>query len=116
MFKNNKNIQTVTFATRTLGLTIGRYAFYGCTNLENIEFPAQLTSIEYEAFENCTKITQITIPRAVTFIGNYAFDGWTADIYLEITRAEFEANKSNFGGLTSSFFKGTIICSDEVTR
>ena len=84
--------------------------------MENIEFPAQLTSIEYEAFENCTKITQITIPRAVTFIGNYAFDGWTADIYLEITRAEFEANKSNFGGLTSSFFKGTIICSDEVTR
>ena len=116
VFKNNKNIQTVTFATRTLGLTIGRFAFYGCTNLENIEFPAQLTSIEYEAFENCTKITQITIPRAVTFIGNYAFDGWTADIYLEITRAEFEANKSNFGGLTSSFFKGTIICSDEVTR
>ncbi len=53
--------------------SIGWYAFFGCSKLENIVIPNGVTSIGQEAFEGCTSLKSIEIPDSVTKIGSYAF-------------------------------------------
>ena len=64
--------------------SIGKDAFYGCTNLTNIDIPNSITSIGRYAFENCTGLTSITIPNSVTSIGEGAFKNCTG-----LTRERF---------------------------
>ena len=62
------------------GDTIPEYAFYSCTNIENITIPDSVTEIKSAAFYDCSKLTSITIPNSVTSILDYAFyncDGLT---------------------------------------
>ncbi len=53
--------------------SIGKSAFYGCTNLTSVTIPNSVTSIGSSAFQECTSLTSVTIPNSVTSIGNYAF-------------------------------------------
>ena len=50
---------------------IGSYAFYSCSNLTSVSFPA-CTSIGAYAFGSCSKLTNANFP-ACTSIGAYAF-------------------------------------------
>ena len=59
---------------------IGKYAFYGCTNLTSITISNRITSIEQHAFYGCTSLASMVIPNSVTTIGNSAFENCT---YLE---------------------------------
>ena len=52
---------------------IGRYAFLGCSGLEEIEIPSGVTRIGSYAFGNCSKLTKIKIPDRVTSIEAGAF-------------------------------------------
>ena len=54
-------------------MSIGEYAFYGCTGLTAITIPDSVTSIGEYAFYGCTGLTSITIPNSVTWIGDCAF-------------------------------------------
>ena len=54
---------------------ISDYAFYGCTNLEAISMPDQITSIGEYAFGYCESMTGITIPNGVTELDMSAFRG-----------------------------------------
>ena len=54
-------------------ITIGDYAFYGCTGLTEITIPNSVTSIGDEAFNGCSGLTEVTIPNSVTSIGNDTF-------------------------------------------
>ena len=56
-------------------LTIGNFAFYGCSGLTSITIPNTVTSIGKQAFQDCSGLSSITIPNRVTSIGNYAFSG-----------------------------------------
>ena len=54
-------------------ISIGWYAFSGCTSLTNIAIPDRVISIGWYAFLGCTSLTSITIPDSVTSIGEGAF-------------------------------------------
>lgn len=55
------------------GITsVGGWAFYDCSKLENVSFPNSLESIRTNAFRN-TSIKEITIPKNVNTISKYAF-------------------------------------------
>ena len=72
--------------------SIGDYAFYGCTELTEVNIPNSVTSIGYGAFLDCTGLTSVTIPNSVTSIGREAFSyctgltavtvGWTTPISI----------------------------------
>ena len=53
--------------------TIAPDAFYGCSNLTNINIPETVTTIDRYAFMDCHNLEQITIPSSVTYIGHQGF-------------------------------------------
>lgn len=55
--------------------SIGKYAFYGCSSLEEINIPLSVTSVGFSAFDGCSSLEEINIPSSVTSIGGYAFYG-----------------------------------------
>jgi hypothetical protein len=56
-------------------ITIGTYAFKGCSGLISVKIPNSVTTIKYCAFANCSGLTSIDIPNSVTSIGGGAFSG-----------------------------------------
>jgi hypothetical protein len=65
-FSNCRAMSSITFAADSRLLTIGKEAFYSCTNinLTSIEIPASVTSIGSYAFRLCERL------RSITFLGN----------------------------------------------
>lgn len=57
---------------------LGAGAFYGCSKLETIELPSTLTVIGGYSFFGCSKLNGIDIPSGVTSIGGSAFNGCSA--------------------------------------
>lgn len=68
-----ESIQTITLPDEMI--TIGRYAFEGCSSLTNITMPdiLYLKNIENCTFRYCSSLTAITIPEGVMRIGFEAF-------------------------------------------
>lgn len=74
-FYNCTNLTQINLPT---GITsIPKSSFYGCTNLAQIDLPASITIIGYDAFYGCTGLTQIELPENVTLIDGGAFYGCT---------------------------------------
>ncbi len=57
--------------------TIGKSAFYRCSNLKSIEIPKSVTSISDFAFSGCSRLTSIEIPKFVETIGFASFAACT---------------------------------------
>lgn len=70
-FKGCTSLQTVVFPNNLT--TISGYTFDGCTSLSSITLPEGIIDIQNYAFNNCTGLTAITIPNTVESIGTYAF-------------------------------------------
>ena len=54
-------------------ISIGGYAFRGCSGLTSITIPDCVTSVGEYAFNACSDLTSITVGNNVTSIGHYAF-------------------------------------------
>lgn len=57
---------------------VGNSWFKDCTELQVIELPSTLKTIEQQAFYNCQLLDDVVIPAEVTTIGNEAFSGCTS--------------------------------------
>jgi hypothetical protein len=57
-------------------VTVGQYAFYGCTGLETVSLD-NAVSIGQSAFQGCTSLKTVSLDKAVN-IGYYAFAGCTS--------------------------------------
>lgn len=76
----NTKLESVTFkAPNANSVTIGKYAFRGCTALSELtlESGCGLAAISEGAFYGCTSIEALTIPASITSIGADAFSGCT---------------------------------------
>lgn len=102
-YNGNINIpDQVSYNGRTLPvLRIGDNAFWGCTELESVGLPNELTVIGNHAFTECTKISKIKIPERVTYFGRGVFQKCSAlseiEIPVSITHIPIEA----FDGCTN---------------
>ena len=54
-------------------ISIGDYAFYGCSKLESITLPESITSIGGYAFRSCSSLKSITVPEGITKIERNTF-------------------------------------------
>ncbi len=70
-FEGCSSLQTISIPNNVS--SIGSYAFRNCTNLVSINIPDGVTTISWYTFENCTSLTSITIPQSVTMIVFFAF-------------------------------------------
>ena len=66
-------------------------AFQGCSNLEKITIPSQITRIVDHQFRYCTSLASVTLPPALTSIGQWAFG--TA----QLTNIELPSTLTNIG-------------------
>lgn len=66
-------IESISFESGSALVSTGGNAFYNCTGLKRITFPASLKNIGNYAFNGCTGLSGLEIPAAVTDIGAGAF-------------------------------------------
>ena len=64
--------------------SIGAYAFYGCTDLTEIDIPVSVASLAQACFASCFGLTSITIPDSVLSIGTLAFSYCTGVTELNL--------------------------------
>jgi len=73
MFIENENLVVAPEIPDTVK-TIGKMAFFRCSNLKSIELPSGITEIGDDLFSGCKSLTSIVIPNNVVSIGDWAFD------------------------------------------
>ena len=76
--------------------SIGKCAFYGCSDLTDVEFPSEssLATISDMAFANCSSLKSVHIPKSVRQIGQLAFSNCSG-----LTSLEFQDPKATEPGL-----------------
>ncbi len=55
--------------------SIGKYAFYGITNMTSVSIPSSVTYFGLAAFQNCSSLKDISIPDSVTYLHSDVFNG-----------------------------------------
>lgn len=74
LFRENPRLKEIVYEDGAL-VSIGEYAFYGCSLLETVTVPDTVTAIGAHAFENAVNLREITVGAGVTSFGNRAFYG-----------------------------------------
>lgn len=83
-FCNCTSLRSVMFENNSQLEIMGSGIFSGCSALENISIPSNVTIIESYAFKGCTALKSIKIPNSVTSIGNSAFYNCTSIISIAV--------------------------------
>ncbi len=83
--------------------SIGSYAFMYCHSLTSVTIPDSVTSIEYSAFDNCSSLTSVTIPDSVMSIEDRAF------FYCNsLTDVWYTGSESDKAGMTIGSDNGAL--------
>ena len=80
--KNRMAIQSVCVSSGTK--KIGKQAFYGCKNLENIQIADSVTSIGEEAFRYCRSLVKVSLPKKIKAINRVTFADCCSLLEIEI--------------------------------
>ena len=76
IFKGNTEIKAFNELQYFVGINeINKYAFYGCTNLESVVLPKNVTTLSPRIFEQCDKLRELHIPASVTSINDAIIRG-----------------------------------------
>lgn len=70
-FRDERNIKAINTINADI---IGRYSFYDCINLEEVNFGAEVIAIDGFAFFHCKNIKELVFKDGIKYIGNYAFN------------------------------------------
>lgn len=85
-FENCRSLESFTILNASL-LSIGDYAFSGCTKLSSFTLPKYLGAIGNSAFRGCTALTELDLSSAsLKSIGESAFRDCTSIVSLKINR------------------------------
>lgn len=76
-------------------------AFYGCSNLQNVQIGKNVETIDTEAFARCTSLRSVKFPATLTYISSAAFQSCTS-----LKEVEFESCPR---GLGPGVFRNTSI-------
>lgn len=79
-------------------VSVGGWAFAGCTNVTSIRMPNSVNYIAVFAFAGCTRLRGLTIPDGVTSLGNFAFDHCAS-----LTRVTIPNRVTNIGQQVFSY-------------
>ena len=74
---------------------IGGFAFYGCSRLPDVVIPDSVTSIGGSAFAYCRELTSVTIPNGVTNVGARAFAGCSGLASFAVSEENMEYKAEN---------------------
>ena len=90
-------------------INIEEDAFYRCISLESIVIPNSIHSIKTRTFEQCDSLIDVTIPNSVTNIEKYAFEGCNS-----LTAIEIPASVNDIG--IGTFYQCTSLTSINVEK
>lgn len=82
-------------------MSIGKMAFYHCTDLRNIVIPSSVVHIDDNAFTNCSNLTSVTMSNGNMVIGNYVFFGCENLASITIPDSVTSIGEHAFEGCTS---------------
>ena len=77
-------------------VSIGKYAFSGCSSLTSVNIPEKVTSIGNGVFNGCSSLTSIDIPEGITSIGNGVFGGCSSLTSIDIPERVTKINNNTF--------------------
>ena len=81
--------------------SIGRSAFYKCTNLSSITLPDGIKDIEEDAFGECSSMKNVALPNGVTTIKNGTFLDCSSLINVSVPVSVTSIEDSAFQGCSS---------------
>jgi len=81
--------------------TIGDYMFNGCTNLQEIILPNNVTLIGRNAFKNCSSLVSINISEGIKSIGNQAFENCSLLSSIDIPNSATSIGSQAFENCSS---------------
>ena len=105
VFKNCKDLKTITFENAATITSLGGSTFEGCSSLKSVDLSAitKVTSLGSKMFKNCTSLTEVQLPGKVVSIGTNAFYGCAALQQISLPETVDTINAYAFydSGLTS---------------
>ena len=98
-FYNCTNLENVIFAENSNLTNIGDSAFYNCSSLMEIDLPISITNIGFAAFRGCSSLQEINISQYIANIGKNAFLQCS-----NLTAINVDANNQNYSSTDGVLF------------